>query len=230
MDVAPTESPAPDEFVHVHSANCNDSSGIVHVGHTESDDFIRVESTESHKPHECVGVGPTESAEPDEFVLVENPDTSLSTESAGANEPTDPSTKPAEYKTFVSVTGNVVFDDFKGLEFDHGLRSGDLSDEVKESLKQLHYDSDVSQPRQGEIDVYGCCKAQKLAESRFVMTAMRAVSSGKHGQGLDRYYLSSPDYRNVRGLSLAVGWAILLRDIKVLPVCEQSLGEGSNSN
>ncbi|KAL1850480.1 hypothetical protein Daus18300_012894 [Diaporthe australafricana] len=183
VGVAPTESIAPDEFVHVDS----------------TDELVHVESSESHKPHEFVHVGPTESTESansdetNEFVLIEHTNYSVSTES------TEPfkTTKPVKYKDFVSVTGNVVF--------------VELSDKVKKSLKKLHYD--VSQPRQGKINVYGCSTAKEHAENRLVMNAMRAVSSGKHGKGLDRYYLSSIDYYNARSLSLAVAWAILLRDI-----------------
>jgi hypothetical protein len=130
------------------------------------------------------------------------------------------SAKSAEYIDFVSI--DVVFVEFARLEFDdlESTDSGELvsdKSESKELRKSFHYD--VSQPKQREIEVYGIHEATARARYRFIMDAVRAISSAKHGRGLDRYYLSSLDYTNTCGLSVAIKWAIFLRDVKVHALC-----------
>ncbi|KAJ0103802.1 hypothetical protein J7T55_004205 [Diaporthe amygdali] len=182
-----------------------------HIGcafELESDDFESVHSE---------SVEPAESFESEDFEFVH----SESVEPAESFESEDfefvhaESAEPIQPINFVSV--NVVFVEFGKLKFDdiESAGSGEpVYDEIEseELRKSIHYD--VSQPKQREIKVYGTPEGTTRARGRFIVNAVRAISSADHGRGLDQYYLSSPNYTNNRGFLVAIKWAVFLRSVR----------------
>ncbi|KAH8748261.1 hypothetical protein F5883DRAFT_582937 [Diaporthe sp. PMI_573] len=90
---------------------------------------------------------------------------------------------------------------FRGINFDF-LPISDTS-----------FRHNVSRPIRREIDVYGT-QASDRARFRFIQNAVGAISSARHGRGLDQYYLARADHTGNLCLSVAIRWETLLREIK----------------
>jgi len=70
---------------------------------------------------------------------------------------------------------------------------------------------DVSLPTMEEETDYGPWFARRWARKTFINDAINAILSGKHGRGLERYYM---EYTNDE-VKAGISWGILLGDILV---------------
>lgn len=71
---------------------------------------------------------------------------------------------------------------------------------------------DLTEPSEGEVHVFGVMPAREMAARRFMLNAMEATSSARHGHGLDRYYLRNTSDKSVLATFM---WTFLLRDISL---------------
>lgn len=118
----------------------------------------------------------------------------------------------------VAICARYLCDIFHDFEFNKMS-----SEELNSKEPGTPFQHDVWNPTQDEIGVHGNQGALVMARNRFVGNAVQAITSAKHGRGLDQYYLSIIAHTDNGFFSVAIRWAILLRDLKA---CGQQLSPG----